>query len=128
MLQIPGLYIQYDEATGRGVYTSQEISNHDIIEVCPVILIPKKDIEKIHQTVLHDYYFLWGTNHEEAVIALGYGSLYNHKITANAKVVLDFENNELIIQATQKIELGNQIYINYNDGGSKKIDLWFDAK
>ncbi len=128
MLRIPSLYIQYDDRTGRGVYTGQIINPEDIIEVCPILLIPKDQVQLIHQTVLHDYYFLWGENHQEAAIALGFGSLYNHQSQANAIVILDYENEEIVIQACQKIDVGEQIFINYNDGDVKQIELWFSTK
>ncbi len=128
MLRIPGLYIQHHPAMGRGVHTSQTINAEDIIEVCPIIKIPKEDLALIHKTTLHDYYFLWGDTHDEAAIALGYGSIYNHHPEANAKVILDYNQNEIIIQATKTIEVTDQIFINYNDGDTKNIALWFDVK
>ena len=56
MLHIPGLYIANSSNRGRGVFTAQEIETGDLIEICPLLIIPKKDVSAIHKTVLHDYY------------------------------------------------------------------------
>lgn len=126
MLQIPGLYIHSEEERNRGVYCSQDIQSDDIIEVCPIIIIPTKDVPIIHQTAIHDYYFMWQDN--KAAIALGFGSLYNHAHKPNAKTILDYNTNEIIIQAISNIQAGDQIFISYNDGLQKESGLWFDVK
>ncbi|MGB4959487.1 MAG: SET domain-containing protein, partial [Saprospiraceae bacterium] len=77
MNQIPGLFITNSGDRGRGVFSSIEINEGDLIEVCPVIVIPKSQLPIIHKTVLHDYYFLWGEDMEDCAIALGLGSIYN---------------------------------------------------
>jgi len=51
MLHIPGLYIANSENRGRGVFTAQDLSKGDLIEICPLLLIPKKEVAKIHKTI-----------------------------------------------------------------------------
>ncbi len=127
--QIPGLYIAHiDEEKGRGVFAGLSISKGDIIEACPVIHIPKKDLQTIHSTALHDYYFLWGKDQDEAVIALGYGSLYNHSSDPNAQIILDYLADEIIIECVRKIDAGEEITIQYNEGDINADSLWFDPK
>ena len=89
MSQMPGLYIVDTYEKGRGVFTSKEISEGDLIEVCPVIVISKAELPILHKTILHDYYFLWGEEMTDCAIALGYGSLYNHAVHPNANFILD---------------------------------------
>jgi len=125
MNQIPGLYIAEVAGSGRGVFTASDISEGSLIEVCPVIVIPKSELPIIHKTVLHDYYFLWGENMEDSAIALGFGSLYNHQIDSNATFILDIENLTIDIVATSEIKAGAEIYINYNGEAGDETPLWF---
>jgi hypothetical protein len=125
MLHVPGLYIASSEGRGRGVYTAKALQIGDLIEICPLIFIPKDQIELIDQTVLFQYYFLWPEDNHYACIALGYGSLYNHSNRPNAKVVFDFQNEQIEIESLEDIEPGEEIFIDYT-GGEKRSQLWFD--
>ena len=125
MNQIPGLYISEDKQKGRGVFTSTAISEGDLIEVCPVIVISKVELPIIHKTTLHDYYFLWGENMDDAAIALGFGSMYNHAVHPNANFILDLENNTIDIVAIENIEPGEEITINYHGEPGDEGNLWF---
>ena len=125
MHQIPGLYITESERKGRGVFTSIDISEGDTIEICPVIQIPKAQLPVIHKTILHDYYFLWGEEMDECVIALGFGSLYNHEVHPNANFILDFENNTIDIVAIKNISSGSEITLNYHGEPGDEEKLWF---
>lgn len=123
-LQIPGLFIQESQNKGRGVFTAKKIIAGDLIEICPVILLPEQEVSVIHYTRLHDYYFLWGPEEKKAAIALGWGSLYNHSEPANAYTLQDWECNELKILAQSDIEPMEEITISYNDSRGD-IELWF---
>ncbi|MBK9733977.1 MAG: SET domain-containing protein-lysine N-methyltransferase [Saprospiraceae bacterium] len=125
MHQIPGLYIMDTVARGRGVYTSIDITAGDIIEICPVICIPKSQLPIIHKTTLHDYYFLWGKDMDECAIALGFGSLYNHELHPSANFILDLENNTIDIVAIKNIASGTEITLNYNGEPGDDSPLWF---
>ena len=125
MNQRPGLYIAHTEDKGRGVFTSQPIEEGDVIEICPVIVIPKSELPIIHKTVLHDYYFLWGNDHEECAIALGFGSIYNHELKPNAKFILDVDNLTIDIEAILPIEAGEEITLNYHGESENGDRLWF---
>jgi SET domain-containing protein len=125
MLHVPGLYIVYQEGKGRSVFTSIPLREGDLIEICPVIVIPSVEVPVIHKTFLHDYYFLWGENMKSCAIALGYGSLYNHEVEANANFLLDFDNEHIEIHAIKDIEAGEEITINYHGEPGDDEPLWF---
>ncbi len=125
-LHIPSLYIAPSQKGGRGVFTSEEIEEGSIIEICPVIVLAGEDTAKIHQTRLHDYYFLWGQN--ACAIALGYGSLYNHSSDSNADYYMDFERETIDVISTRPIQAGEEITVNYVDGGDQRTSLWFEEK
>ncbi len=122
MHQVPGLYITELADKGRGVFTANDIASGDLIEICPVIVIPKSELPIIHKTCLHDYYFLWG---EQCVIALGFGSLYNHAIHPNADFILDIDANTIDIVAIKDIPAGSEITLNYHGEAGDDSPLWF---
>ncbi len=125
MSQMPGLYIVDTYEKGRGVFTSKEISEGDLIEVCPVIVISKAELPILHKTILHDYYFLWGEEMTDCAIALGYGSLYNHAVHPNANFILDIENMTIDIIAITSLNAGDEILINYHGEPGDAEKLWF---
>ena len=128
MLHIPGLYILSNDK-GRGIYTSEALHHGDVIEICPLIKIPKGQLLQLDQTIIYEYYFLWEEEGYEACLALGYGSLYNHSSKPNAEILMDYDGNTIQILATTKIEAGDEILIDYTGGGTKsQVKLWFDVK
>ena len=110
---------------GRGVMAIEDIKKGEVLEICPVIVIPSKDVPVIHGTILHDYYFIWGDDEKEAAIALGFGSMYNHAVTPNAEYEMDFEQETIDFFALTDIEAGSEITINYNGKSGNSDDLWF---
>jgi len=123
MLHVPGLFITHSEGRGRGVFTAAELTPGDLIEFCPLILIPEKDKDCIHKSHLHDYYFL--SPEQILCIALGYGSIYNHHTPANAEIVFDIPNKNMEIHCTHAIAAGEEIFIDYTGGLKDAPELWF---
>ena len=109
----------------RGVFTTIALEKSSIVEVCPVIVIPPADVPKIHETILHDFYFLWGDDEKSAVIALGFGSLYNHAIYPNLDYEMDFELNTISFVAIQDIDAWTELTINYNGKSGDSQEVWF---
>jgi len=124
--QLPGLFIIENLIKGRCVHTSTEINEGDLIEICPVIVFSKEDLEKIHSTHLHDYYFLWGENRDQGAIALGFGSLYNHSDRPNAVFEIDVLDDEIRFYCIKEIGPGEEITISYVDSDFREdVKLWF---
>jgi uncharacterized protein len=123
---LPYIYIAHTDHKGRGVYTAMDISSDTPIETCPIIIIPLNQGPLLDQTELYNYYFIW--RDDALAIALGYGSLYNHSSIPNARVVYDFESEEIVIEATRAIIAGEEITINYIDAEEFDIGLWFEEK
>ncbi len=120
------IYFAPSEKGGRGVFTAEPIAEGSLIEICPMIVCNEGDLEYIHTTKLHDYYFLWGDEETNCAIALGYGSLYNHSAASNAKYLVDEVEDIMHIIAIKDINAGEEITVNYN--GSPDIDdkVWFE--
>ena len=125
MQRIPSIYIGFTTNKGRGVFTSEPIEADCLIEICPVIVCSVKDRALLHETLLHDYYFMWGENDDECAIALGYGSLYNHEIHPNANFILDIENETIDIEAIKDIKAGDEITLNYHGEDGNEDEVWF---
>lgn len=123
MHQVPGLFIVEDSEKGRSVYSAIDLTAGSTIEVCPVIIIPKKEVAIIHDTVLHDYYFEWPDGNGSIAIALGYGSLYNHSPNPNARFIMDLPREEMIVECKHPIAAGDEITIDYT--GGDEGDTWF---
>ena len=128
MQRIPGLYFAPSKLGGRGIFTKEFIPEGSIIEICPVIVLPENERPIIHNTGLHDYYFLWGDDQNEAAIALGYGSLFNHAVHPNAEYIVDYEMITLEFMALRDIEAGEEITINYNGEPGNETKMWFEEE
>ncbi|MEZ4956625.1 MAG: SET domain-containing protein [Saprospiraceae bacterium] len=126
MQRIPSLFTAPSDISGRGVFTGEPIEEGALIEICPVIVLPEKELPIIHGTTLHDYYFLWGDDQKQCAIALGYGSLYNHSYEPNAKYLLDYDHQTIDFYAIKNIEPGEEILVNYNGEAHLQGRVWFD--
>jgi hypothetical protein len=63
------------------------------------------------------------------VLALGYGSLYNHSKPANLRYSASVESQTLVFTAVKAIAAGEELTVNYNHGfGEPNSDdnEWFD--
>lgn len=127
LTQLPNLYIVHHPVKGRCIFCAEDIPRGAVIEVCPLIVLSEADSKLIHQTRLHDYYFIWDEALNTTAIALGYGSLYNHSSNANAELESLMDRNEIRFTAKRDIPAGEEITFNYY--GSKKgvkVKLWFE--
>lgn len=127
-MQTGFLYIAYSEVHGKGVFTAREIEAGEVIEICPVLLFPKKELPHVRQTMLDDYYFDWGDDDEWYAICLGYGSLYNHSYEPNAEYDMDFHAQTIDFHAVRKIEAGQEIFVNYNGYPNDQTPVWFEKQ
>jgi SET domain-containing protein len=125
---LPILYIMETAGRGRGVFTTEAIPEGTIIEIAPVIVLNQTERALIDTTLLHDYIFEWGINEQEAAVALGYVSIYNHQVDANCKYEMDFENKTIQIQTKRAIAVDEELCINYNGDGVTDKPVWFETK
>lgn len=126
MQRLPYLFFGKSKLGGRGVFTAEPIKEGSLIEICPVIILPEEELPIIHNTYLHDYYFLWGEDEKRCAIALGFGSLYNHAYDANAEYILDLDENTIDFYSVRDIEVGEEITVNYNGLPDDPEPVWFD--
>ena len=119
------VFIKKTKGKGRGVFAGKVFKKGEIIEICPVILLSKKDTKLIDKTKLYNYYFEWGKT--KNAIVLGYGSIYNHSYKSNATFKKDTGNLCFNFVAVKNIQKGEEITTNYNGEASSK-PVWFDKK
>ncbi|MCB0707469.1 MAG: SET domain-containing protein-lysine N-methyltransferase [Saprospiraceae bacterium] len=124
----PGLYIASSDLGDRGVFSATIIPEGAPLEICPVLVLPGTDQAKLDQTLLHDYYFIWGADDSQCALVLGYGSLYNHSYQPNAEYRPDFEGNTLDFYALREIQPGEEITVNYSGDPDGFRKMWFEVK
>lgn len=107
---------------GIGVFATSPIAAGEVIEVCPVVIVPAEQRPPVDATVLYNYYFEWADGN--GALALGLGSLYNHCEHANAKWYKDFIKGTVTYKAILDIMTGDEIVVCY--GATE--DLWFPAR
>ena len=109
---------------GRGVFATVDIKKGEVIEICPIIILWDKDFPHVQETLMIGY--VYGYTGNSTMIALGYGSLYNHLNTPNAKYELvehegmKEQDSELYITALRPIMKNEEIYINYGGEYNEK--------
>ncbi|QDU62233.1 SET domain protein [Planctomycetes bacterium Pan216] len=110
---------------GRGVVARRTIPKGVIFERCPVLVLPNDEIfPENGESKLSYYVFEWGK--DTVALALGYGSLYNHSYSPNARYD-DAGVQTKIFSALREIQAGEEITINYNGEPSKQIPVGFDV-
>lgn len=112
------------EKYGRGIFSTRSIKKGELIEEAPVIIIPKTEWDLMRESILLNYVFRWGKN---KAIALGYGSLYNHSYTPNARYITNIENKSIDFYAREAIQKGEEITVNYNGDPEDQSSLWFEV-
>ena len=124
MQRIPSIYYGPGDIHGRGVFAGQHLSEGDLVEICPVIVLAPGEGQFLNSSELFNYYFLWGEKRDAYAIALGYGSLYNHAFDANLDFTPRLDDKTISFFCTKEIQAGNELFIDYVSG-AKRSDLWF---
>jgi SET domain-containing protein len=112
---------------GRGVFAVRNIKKGEIVEVCPVIVVPKSQEKLLRKTLLDDYCFPWATQYQPAIV-LGYGSLYNHSYTPNVEYDEKVKQKVMVFTALRNIKKGEEITSNYNGDHDNKDEVWFKVR
>ena len=117
------IYAKRVPGKGRGVFARQGIRKGTIIEHVPVIIVPlAKVVGGKANPFLSSYCFV--RTRSAYAVALGYGSLYNHSYTPNARY-RDGRNDTMFFRALRDIEADEEITVNYNGNPKNRSPLWF---
>ena len=123
---LPILTIAPSQNRGRGVFATELIKAGTLIEIAPVIVVDKVQRKKLEETLLYDYIFEWGEDHQNAAIGLGYVSIYNHGIMPNCRYDMDYDAETISITTIKDIAIGEELFINYNEEGAEEKPVGFE--
>lgn len=103
--------IRNTRGKGRGVFARTLIPEGTVFERVPLLVVPAAEVlEGEDSRVLQDYVFEYK---KDVALALGYGSLYNHSYSPNARYD-DAGRQIKEFRALRDILPGEEITINYN--------------
>lgn len=113
---------------GRGVFARVDIKKGELIESCPVIEISPDDMAALGESILVEYFFFHGKTKEKLLLALGFGSLYNHSYIPNATYTIHESSATIDFIAKTAIAKDSEITFDYKSGNSHHTDpLWFEV-
>jgi hypothetical protein len=118
------VYIATSSIHGRGVFAARRFEPGAVIEECPVLAVTGEQAPLLDETDLSGFTFEW---EDGVAVALGFGSLYNHAWTPNARYEHDYERDLVIYRAIAAIDPDAEITVNYSGEPEGQIDLWFDT-
>ncbi len=123
MVHSDAIEVKQVRGKGRGVFARRPIEEGEVIETCPVLVLPAGSIEDFSEG-LGTYVFEWGRG--KLALALGYGSLYNHSYQPNARYA-DLPDRTKLFTAIRNIAAGEEITVNYNGKPDDKTPVGFEV-
>ena len=115
---------------GRGVFARRDVDVDEVVERVPVLLIPRAQVfgpgEVAQRSARISWYvFSWISEKRDYVaLSLGYGSIYNHSDTPNAKYRMHLPDI-MEFFALRPIPAGEEITIDYHGDEAGGTDLGF---
>ena|SRR5215471_4384567 len=120
----PGsVYTARSDIHGRGVFAARRFQCGEVIEECPILVVTTDQAPLLDETDLYGFSFEW---EDGVAIALGFGSLYNHSWTPNARYDHDYDRDLVVYSALTTIDTGEEITVNYSGDPDGQVELWFD--
>jgi SET domain-containing protein len=104
LTQSEAVEVRRVKGKGRGLFARRRIRQGELIGRTPVLVLPAGGGPG-------DYCFEWGEG--TWALALGYGSLYNHSYSPNARYVAVGRRTK-VFTALRDIEPGEEITVKYN--------------
>lgn len=123
-----GIYIKNIKGKGRGVFCKSPILKDELIEECPVLIIPQGEYDRLASTRLVDYFFNFNKEENTHALAMGFGSLYNHACLSNTNYIINTETKTIRYYALEYINKGKEICINYSGKPGQDFKEWFTAR
>jgi SET domain-containing protein len=115
----PGKYEEF------GVFATVDIATGEVVEIAPVIVMSHEDLVDTKWNVLFDYYF-WMDDY--VVLALGYGSMYNHSENPNIEYEIFPDKREIKFISIKNIKKGEELLFNYKGKEKSDVPLWFELE
>jgi hypothetical protein len=105
----------------RCIRAARDLNVGELIESCPVILIPIQQLDDHDKTILTNYNYDWDKDNDAFV--LGYCVLTNHSFDANATYRRNYETKRIEYIVVKKIKKDEEIFVNYNGKPDDKTPL-----
>jgi uncharacterized protein len=109
----PAIYVRRIRGMGRGVFAGRRFRPGEVIEVCPVIPLPRGQTRACVGDLLDRYIFQWPRREFPSAVVLGLGSLYNHAANPNARYTPRPDADVMVFRAARPIAPGEQIFVDY---------------
>jgi uncharacterized protein len=123
---LSSLHAALTQEKGWGIFTKKKIVKHTVIEVSPVVVLSAAEKILIDQTILYNYIFDWDNN--QACMALGNISIYNHANPSNCEYFQDYEQCTICIKTIRDIAANEELTINYQGDFDNQKPVWFPIK
>ena len=81
----PALIVRKVRGMGRGVFAGRRYRKGEVIEVCPVVPLTRREEQKCRGGVLDRYFFAWNEPGFTVAVVLGLGMVYNTSPDPNAR-------------------------------------------
>lgn len=115
----------------RGVFALRHIKKHEVVEVCPLILVDYQNsldcqTRTPNHHLLDNYIYDW--DKKRWCLPLGYGLLYNHSYQPN--LIYRHASQHMLIKYVALIDIkkDTELTVNYNGDPADQtpIDSWFN--
>jgi len=120
-----GLVVRPVPGKGRGVFAGRDFDAGEVVERCPVVVIPKEQYPQYLATMVDDYAFRWPLKPEVVVIPLGYGCIYNHSADPNVRFVPNLKEHAIDFVCTKPITIGEEVTHHYGWRRSR-VPAWYE--
>jgi hypothetical protein len=115
------------DKAGMGVFANTGIKKGEVIEICPFIDIPQYQLESVGNSIFVNYVYFYGNVKEKLLLALGFGSIYNHSRTPNAFYKINPKEKTIEFVSNMVIKKDEEVCVNYVQGNRTKRPLWFEG-
>ena len=119
------LVVKRFRGLGRGVCSTEPLRRGQVVEVSPVVVIPKVEWRRLRGTLVERYVFAWGRNGKLNALPLGLGGVFNHSDDPNLDWRPNHREQTLIFRARRDIPAGEQLTIDYGWTAEERR-RWFD--
>lgn len=107
---------------GRGVFATADLAAGTVVEECPALPFDDEQWEAVDAGGLHGYCYEDPAG--GVVLALGYGSLYNHATDPNTGYEVLRRPSRVRLTTQRAVRAGEELTISYGDAES----LWFEPR
>ena len=73
------------------------------------------------------YVYFFGRNRERLLVALGFGSIYNHNYIPNAVYEINSKKKTIEFVSRTEINKDEEITVNYLQTNRTRVPLWFEV-